>query len=222
MGICPQARWYMPDNPRDPRDLPFPINSVVEGSIELIETEGKKKDTYKVRIVTNELEKRKMFFECDVADQARKVLEYEAKYQTEGKARHSRHYGLIIIRPGPELKEYTMVTDFISYHRHPTAFTTGPTYCRYGISDYTEAFEKRTLDEGVLKNLGESYSKDPKPVDPNTMEKVLKEITLKERVLNHLGELGESYSKDPKPDPNKIEKVLKEIINQLEDAKAHK
>jgi hypothetical protein len=212
----------MPEDPDDPRDQPFPINSVVEGSIELIETEGKKKDTYKVRIVTNELEKRKMFFECDINDYARKVLEYEAKHQTEDQPECKvRHYGLIIVRPGPELKEYTMVTDFISYHRHPTAFITRPTASRYGISDYTEAFEKRTLDEGVLKNLRESY--DPKPVDRNKMEKVLKVITLKERVLNHLGELGESYSKDPKPvDLNKIEKVLKDIINQLEDTKAHK
>lgn len=225
MAVCPILKWYMPDDPENPRDLPYPINSVVEGSIELIETKEKGKETYKVRIVTNELEKRKVFFECDVADQARKVLEYEAKNQPKGKA---RHYGLIIMRPGPELKEHTMVTDFISYHRHPTDFTTEPTACRYGISAYNEEFERRATEEEVLK---EKPSKNPKPIVgrnamENSIETVLKVITLKERLLNLIDEsysLGESYSKNSKPvDPKKVLKVLEEMINQLEDAAAPK
>jgi len=154
MPICPQWKWYMPDP--GTRDEPYPINSVVEGSITLIETEENGKDTYKVRIVTNELEKLQMFFECAVDDHAKKVLEYEAKYQPEGEA---RHYGLIIVKPGLKLKKDTMVMDFISYHRHPTAFTTEPTACRYGISAYNEAFETRTLKEGALKKLKEGAPK---------------------------------------------------------------
>lgn len=158
MPICPILKWYMPDNPNDPRDLPYPISSVVEGSIKLIEIKGKKKDTYKVRIVTKELEKHQMYFECGVTERAMKVLEYEAKYQSE---RTSQHYGLIILEPGLKMKDST-VMDFISYHRHPTAFTTEPTECRYDIAVYNEVFEMQTLKERALTKFGDSKRKQIK------------------------------------------------------------
>lgn len=166
MPICPILKWYMPEP--GSRDKPFPINSVVEGSITLRETE---KDTYRVRIVTYELEKRQQYFECAVDDYAKDVLEKEGKYQPRGKA---RHYGLIIVRPGLKLAD-SIVMDFISYHRHPTAFATEPTASRYGISAYNEVFETRALKERALKKLRELDGKKAMQSKRKALKKVLKE-----------------------------------------------
>jgi hypothetical protein len=199
------------------KDQAFPINSVVEGSITLIETDGKKKDKHKVRIVTADFEKRQNYFECAIDDYAKKVLEYDAKDQPTVTA---QHYGLIIYRPGPVKLADSTVTDFISYHRHPTDVTTRPTASRYGISAYNEVFEVRAIKERALKKIGERYSKKPQQVDRNAIEKALEVIALKERVLKNLGEL---YNKKlQQVDRNAIEKVLKEMVDQLEDAMAYK
>lgn len=209
-GICPITKWYMPEP--GSKEQPFPINSVIEGSITLIETEGKKNDTYKVRIVTHGLEKRQSYFECGIDDYAKKVLEYEAEHQPKGTV---RHYGLIIYRPGPVKLADSTVTDFISYHRHPTVVTTKPTASRYGISAYNEVFEARAIEERALKQSGERDSKKLQKVDRKAIEKVFKVIALKERVLKSL---GESYSKKLKQaDSNAIEEVVKKFIDQLED-----
>lgn len=153
---CSIWRWY--ERGRDP----FAINSVVEGSIALIENpkKGKKeKGKYKARIITYELEKRQKYFECAVSDYVKKVLEYEAEYQPDGEG---QHYGLIIVRPGrPKLAD-SIVMDFISFHRHPVVDTDQPTVSRYGISTYNEVFEARALKEGALKKLGDSDRKKAK------------------------------------------------------------
>lgn len=157
---CSIWRWYEEDKKRGLE--PFAINSVVEGFITLIgtPTKGKrKKGEYKARIITSELEKRETYFECAVGDHAKKVLEYEAGYQSKGE---TQHYGLIIVRPGlPKLAD-SIVVDFISFHRHPVVDTKEPTTSRYGISTYNEVFEARALKERALKKLGESSRKKAK------------------------------------------------------------
>lgn len=146
---CPIFKWYEEDGERGA----FAINSIVEGSITLISTKTPKKEEYKARIVTYELEKRQKFFECAVDPYVMKVLEEEAENQPKGKA---RHYGLIIIQPGREKLSDSIVVDFISFHRHPTAYVKGPTVSRYGISAYTEVFDTLALKELALKEEQQS------------------------------------------------------------------
>lgn len=152
---CSIWRWY----PAKDRKPAFPINSVVEGSITLIETPKKKKNgknEYNVRIITYELEKRREYFECAVDDHARQVLEKETEYHPDGEA---WHYGLIIVKPGQPNLADSIVKDFISFHRHPVVDTEKPTSSRYGISTYNEVFETRADKEKALKKLDPKKAK---------------------------------------------------------------
>ncbi len=161
---CSIWRWY----PAKDRKPAFSINSVVEGSITLIETPKKKKNgenEYNVRIITYELEKRREYFECAVDDHARQVLEKETEYHPDEKeAEHhpdgeAWHYGLIIVKPGQPNLADSIVKDFISFHRHPVVDTEKPTSSRYGISTYNEVFETRADKEKALKKLDPKKAK---------------------------------------------------------------
>ena len=132
MPICPILKWYTYKDDTG-RERAFPINSVIEGTLTIGENE-------RARIDTAGLEKYETFFECAVNGHVKEMFE---------KAGVDHDYGLIILRPEKKFSQ-SEVVDFISFHRHPTAYLDRPTASRFGISAYNEAFEKEVLKEASI------------------------------------------------------------------------
>lgn len=127
---CPMFGWYEKGEYDTKPELR--ITSVIEGAL-VVQNNGS------ARIVTRELERRGKHIECAVGS---KVLEMFDR------AGAQQDYGLIIFLPG---KSRTLsgseVVDFISFHRHPSQYTTKPTSSRFGVADYTKEFDALALKQ---------------------------------------------------------------------------
>lgn len=135
MPRCPMVGWYE-GNPNT-RESKLVISSVVEGSL-IVPKKGN------ARIVTRIFETHEpdpeKGLECAVDPDVRTMF---------SRAGAEQDYGLIIFRPKQYRKLSGLkVVDFISFHRHPTKYTSEPTSSRFGVTDYTEVF-----DELALKGL---------------------------------------------------------------------
>lgn len=136
------------------------INSIVECSLAIT------KDC-KARIATSELEKDGLVFECAVTDNVVKI------FQEQGVPRDIYDYGLVVLSPGERIAE-SEVVDFISFHRHPEYEVEEPTSTRYGISSYTEAFDKLVRKQEAFI---QAYP-PPCPSEKQRVEKRLKDIIM--------------------------------------------